>query len=1495
MKNQTRLSLFHLAIGTILLSLCLSTPAYPDGAPPEGAGVETAVHPDGYLVYLPHPKPVYPDKSSSASFTSPSLLADGPFAFNYSLYPANNNGITLRKTRTITPNGDTILFNYDAMNNLISSGPPEALWQFAYDSLNRRTQATTPLGSTTTYSYDDSSPYGSSGTLFDRTKTTDTLGNTNEFYYDELNRILVTIDAAGNITRFEYDANGNRTKMIDKSGQETKYEYNALNLPIKKINPEGYVKTLKYTPRGLLKKKTDFDGTVFKYRYNKNGKLSSIIWPSNRKIKYTYDSAGNLSAIVTPSGQKTRYTNNLQNLVEKITRNNKTKIKKEYDLQGNLVRKINSEGQTIIYLYDENNRLIEKRLPDTTVRYEYSPHDQITLVQSPSGTIRYEYTSTNLLSKVIYPGDKILSYNYDELGNRTKTVYPSGTTVNYAYDSLNRAIQITVTSPRLSEPKVFKFSYSKTDDMLQQTYPNGIIASNTFDTTHRLLTKTIGTAFDPSSIDKIDCTYDSGFNKLSRRTRSGTWNYSYDADKQLTSVFGPNGYSLALSYDLDGNRTLATEMKSNVTTKTSSSYDNVNRIQTSKIISKTGKKKTKYSIKYKHDKNGNLTLKDKAKNKLFFGWNAKEAMTSARLEDGTPVQYNWYFNQRFTLSSKETPAQKTTYLYDVDNIIAKYDKDGTLIQEFIYGLGPDSILCRIDNPGNILYFHQDDLSSVIALTDDSQTIVASYIYDAFGNILSETGTAENEILFASRWYDKDLKLYYFRARWYDPQTGRFTNEDPLGINDLETNLYIYVLNNPINHRDISGLRDYGADVDWQRSQPWIPHAAADAYQDATCGSAFIPANASGPGYFASYEGDLVRVSPGTPTPDSVLRDNPTGGGVSAHTADFDVGVSPSGDIAKINPLKDPQIDANGDWVKDSVGTMEQSDYAALYKAMEANPEMRDEMINKYGDDWYDDLKEKAEVEEEDDEDEKDPVSLLGGKYSNTYVDLLLNGPGATSGISNLYVSRSYSSQDSSCGMFGQGWSSNLDSLMTTNDSVISLKNSRGNLLTFSIQPDTQILIGPACTDTKLYMEDSAFVWQQKYGTLFKYEPSIDLPDTLVLSNKTDRFDNQIDFTYELFINPVNNTGIVHPVQMIEIATGRTITIEWQWLKTPITAYHVIKKISDPAGRFVTYDYSLSANSLDKGLPFLTKVTDQNGKTEHYEVLTREEAGNTIYDSLKIINKAGNSTTFYFNNPFEFTTTPGDLINNRRIIKLKDHRNREMTLVNDMTLSTTILEDKNGHASAFEYSKINLNKILYPNGKTELFSYDPSANVSEYTDPNGQITTYEHTPSTRNTLLLTDPLGHTEEWTYDESSNLWTSYKDKNGNIWTRTISDDNVIDITNPLGYKISYEYNTFGNKVKQSDSKGQTFFYTYDGNGNMTSLTDPKGNTWKYTYDIVGNLLSEEDPRGYKTQYVYDNYGRPLSKIQPNGGVIYSKYNAQGNNISREDTLGNLIQFDYE
>ncbi len=150
-----------------------------------------------------------------------------------------------------------------------------------------------------------------------------------------------------------------------------------------------------------------------------------------------------------------------------------------------------------------------------------------------------------------------------------------------------------------------------------------------------------------------------------------------------------------------------------------------------------------------------------------------------------------------------------TYIYDGTQCIAEYDGYNHLRRKYVYGPGVDQPICLIEATNTYAgtyYYHFDGSGNVVALTDADANAVEVYDYDVYGRVgaIDANHPHPNRLMFTGREFDKETGLYYYRARYYKPEIGRFLQADSVGYS-AGMNLYRYCKNNPWNMTDPFGL------------------------------------------------------------------------------------------------------------------------------------------------------------------------------------------------------------------------------------------------------------------------------------------------------------------------------------------------------------------------------------------------------------------------------------------------------------------------------------------------------------------------------------------------------------------------------------------------------------------------------------------------------------------------------------------------------------------
>jgi RHS repeat-associated protein len=261
------------------------------------------------------------------------------------------------------------------------------------------------------------------------------------------------------------------------------------------------------------------------------------------------------------------------------------------------------------------------------------------------------------------------------------------------------------------------------------------------------------------------------------------------------------------SYDKIGNRLSETVTQRYPVSRTYVYYPNTSRL----------KSNGKYNFEY--DSNGNLVKKETLiGEKIVWKYEYDLFNRLVKVTKNDSVVAGYTYDEAGLRIKKQGPQSQIYYVFDSGGNVLYEQENREYMEymEYVYVLGKH--FARVD--GNLdnsitkkYFYHTDHLGSTVLITDEQGQQVWSAEFTPFGKQVSKEGELDHAAKFTGKDLDEDTGLYYFNARWYDEEVGRFITEDsiPIDPNDPRTlNYYTYAFNNPIYYNDPTGHLPEGA-------------------------------------------------------------------------------------------------------------------------------------------------------------------------------------------------------------------------------------------------------------------------------------------------------------------------------------------------------------------------------------------------------------------------------------------------------------------------------------------------------------------------------------------------------------------------------------------------------------------------------------------------------------------------------------------------------------
>jgi RHS repeat-associated protein len=686
-------------------------------------------------------------------------------------YVYASNGVDLLEVRQTRAANNELLFRatYNAQHRPLTV--MDAAGQtntFTYNSRGQLLTATNPKGETTAYTYDtDGYLVAVDGPL---PGTNDTVSGT----YDFFGRVRTLTSVSGYTLTFDYDAMDRVTRITHPDGTFEQFTYNLLDLATFR-DRAGRQTLFEYDNMRELQKRTD---------------------PLNRVTLFDWCHCGSLKSLTDPMGRTTTWLTDVQGRPVAKQYADGSRMSYQYENTISRLHAVVDERQQVTqYAWNRDNTLRSATysgavIPTPGVNFTYDPdYERVVSMTDGTGTTMYSYhpiTATpplgaGALASVDGPlPDDTITYSYDELGRPIHRAI-NGVDSAMTFDAAGRVIGKT------NALGAFAYAYDgPSARLLTRSLPNGQTAELGYgNTLQDLLVQRVTHKAGATPISEFLYGHDISRNRLTTWSQQigaqtpDLLSFNYDSVNQLLSATVTNAGNLvstfAYTYDPAGNRLTEQAAGSNYT----STYNGLNEISTTTAPGVTRSNEW--------DALNRLVAVNVGHQRTEFSYDGRSRMVALRkLVNGSEITLR-------------------RFVWCGGRICEERDTAGVVTRRF-FGQG-----MRVEsspNAGNYFYT-RDHLGSIRELIDASGNVRARYAYDPYGRRTKLTGDLDADFGFAGMFFSAEANLALTHFRAYDPELGRWLSRDPLPNAEMieGPNLYAYVGNEPISHRDPQGLLD----------------------------------------------------------------------------------------------------------------------------------------------------------------------------------------------------------------------------------------------------------------------------------------------------------------------------------------------------------------------------------------------------------------------------------------------------------------------------------------------------------------------------------------------------------------------------------------------------------------------------------------------------------------------------------------------------------------
>ena len=649
-----------------------------------------------------------------------------------------------------------------------------------------------------------------------------TASYTTRHHYDAAGNPVRTDYPDGSHETFEYDRLNRLTAHIDGLGAKTAYELAVDGLPLKRINALGHTFAYAYDKARRLTVLTNENGETYRLDYDQTDNLIQETGWDGKITAYGYDAAGQLVQ-QTEYGQSTHEGR----LKERPETWHIHHFKR--NILGQLIEKQSRK------VSERNGQSKDEGISRT--RFEYDPiTGNLTKARNQHSSVELAYDELDRLigETTVHNGQSAtVGYRYDPLGNRIRTILPDGRHIDYLYYGSGHLHQISLDGEVITDIERDKLhrEIQRTQGSISSLYdydPMGRLKSQR---TVWSGTQTPRGKQNPLAGGAVNrrYAYDKAGNLIqSADQRSGVLNYIYDKIGRIQEARNSQtGRSETFAFDPAHNildiptSTLSPVGEGRGEGKTTAPISEGPQTQgrlkspANPNLTDGNRLKSYNGIEYTYDALGNLIYRQLPNGEnQYYQYDLENQLVRAEIKKPAGNTEIWEyaydpFGRRLSkerqdkLAWTSTDPKRTHFVWDGSRLLQEYTYKGSYT--YIY-TDQDSYepLAQVfhnnqDEEQYLAYFHNDQIGIPREMTDIHGNLLWYGEYTAWGRLKKDECVYQNvhqPFRLQNQYYDEETGLHYNLMRYYEPEAGRFVNQDPIGLLGGE-NLYWFAPNTQI--------------------------------------------------------------------------------------------------------------------------------------------------------------------------------------------------------------------------------------------------------------------------------------------------------------------------------------------------------------------------------------------------------------------------------------------------------------------------------------------------------------------------------------------------------------------------------------------------------------------------------------------------------------------------------------------------------------------------